>query len=261
MRTRILFIATVCFPLQVFAQQINGMVLDQTTKKPIMNAKIAASSSLTFTAANGSFNLKMRPLLPDTITVSHSGYETRFIAITRNTELDTLVVLLNAKSILLQDVTITGRRNPQEDSLKHRQDFDAAFSYEKPAFNDHFITKSPTPNPRYTPFQNATSSVVSLDILAAIGWFSRNKTPIAKLQKRALAEEEFTYVDRIFSKEKIRSVTTLEGDSLQDFINRYRPDREGMKAMNDYQLLLYIKKCYEDFKNTDQQDKLPSPIQ
>lgn len=40
------------------------------------------------------------------------------------------------------------------------------------------------------------------------------------------------------------------GDSLQNFMNAYRPSIEEVKQMTDYQLLLYIKKSYDEFIKT-----------
>lgn len=258
MLRRILLMTTmigVSFPL--FAQKINGVVIDGITKKPIINARVISSSSLTFTSATGHFSLMDVSSL-DTLSVNHMGYHPYSVRLSEVTTFDTMEIALKPKPITLQAVTVRGLRNHKLDSLKYRADLNAVFSYKKPTLKDGFIRESPTPNGHYKPFQNATSSVVRLDVLSAIALFSRNKTSISKLQKRVLAEEAFHYVDHIFSKAKIQSITPLRDDSLQIFINEYRPSVEDIKRMDEYQLLSYIKKSYADFIKLGQQKEFPS---
>ncbi len=78
------------------------------------------------------------------------------------------------------------------------------------------------------------------------------------MQKQLLNDEEYNYVDHVFSKEKVQSLTSLKGDSLQNFMNEYRPSIKELKQMTDYQLILYIKKSYDTFNKTYKHEILPS---
>ena len=42
----------------------------------------------------------------------------------------------------------------------------------------------------------------------------------------------------------------MQGDSLQDFMNTYRPTITQLKQMTDYDVLMYIKTSYADFVKT-----------
>ena len=42
-------------------------------------------------------------------------------------------------------------------------------------------------------------------------------------------------------------ITHLKGDSLQTFMDKYRPSVADAKTMTDYEVMLYIKKCYGEF--------------
>jgi hypothetical protein len=65
-------------------------------------------------------------------------------------------------------------------------------------------------------------------------------------------DEANNYVDQRFSKQNITAVTGMKGDSLVNFIMMYRPTIDQTKKMNDYQMVLYIKKSYAEFlKNYD----------
>lgn len=152
-------------------------------------------------------------------------------------------------SIILKPVNIRGRRDYKLDSISRRREYARVFAYEDPSFKDLFITKTPTKNYQYQPFQSSTSSIVGVDVLSAISFLTKKKNPISKLQKKLLQEENEKYVAQAFSEERVRSLTSLQGDSLQTFIDRYRPSAGLITQMNDYELLLYIKKSYKEFIN------------
>src|SRR5690606_35689579 len=110
-----------------------------------------------------------------------------------------------------------------------------------------FIGKSSVVNRNYQAFQPSTSSLVSVNLLSVISLIGKNKDPKSKLKKKLLKLENENYIDHIFSKEKVRSITSLQGDSLQIFIEKYRPSTGMVSQMTDYELLLYIKRSYKDF--------------
>jgi hypothetical protein len=113
---------------------------------------------------------------------------------------------------------------------------------------------------QYSPFQNSTSSLIGVNLLSVIGLLSKKNAPVSKMQKQLIKDEEYNYVDHIFSKEKVQSLTSLKGDSLQNFINEYRPSIKEVKQMTDYQVIIYIKKSYETFIKTYKDEILPPLI-
>ncbi|MGO3109483.1 MAG: carboxypeptidase-like regulatory domain-containing protein [Sphingobacterium sp.] len=242
---------------QVFAQQLTGLVVDQTTNSPIINAKVMTSSHGTFTSATGGFSLDNVPF-GDTITVSHMGYQTYYVERRNSTKSDTMLIILESTPIALQEVIITGTRNYTQDSLNRRKEYAAVFADKSPRFKDIFISKSANTSSRYSPFQNSTASLVSVNLLSVIGLLTKNKRPVSRLQKRLLKEEEYNYVDRVFSKGKVQSLTPLRGDSLQSFINEYRPSIEELEHMTDYDLILHIKESYKEFTKTYKHENFPS---
>ena len=68
-------------------------------------------------------------------------------------------------------------------------------------------------------------------------------------------DEENTYVDRTFSKQRITELTNLKGDSLLNFMDDYRPTISQAKKMTDYDMVIYIKKSYADFINNYKHEK------
>ncbi|MEN5195510.1 carboxypeptidase-like regulatory domain-containing protein [Sphingobacterium faecium] len=234
---------------QLFAQQVNGLVLDEKTKKPIVNARVATSSYGTFTTATGSFNLNNVPF-GETITVNIMGYESYHFKYKNTAKSDTVVILLKISPIALNEVTIKAGRNYIQDSLNRREEYASIFAYKAPTVKDIFIPKSFNTTTHYSPFQNSTSSLVSVNLLSVVSLLTKNKTATSKMKIKLLKEEEYQYVDQVFSRKKVQSITTLKGDSLQNFMNAYRPSIDEVKQMTDYQLLLYIKKSYDEFIKT-----------
>ena len=249
----------VFFSNQVFSQQLTGLVIDEATKKPIKDAKVATSLYDTYTTSNGSFVVN-NVHSGDTVTVSRLGYETYYIKHSNRSKTDTLLVLLKSSSIVLEEVRINGIRNYTLDSLKRRKEYAPFFAYKPPKFKDIFITKSPNVSTQYSPFQNSTSSLVSVNLLSIIGLLSKNNAPVSKMHKQLIKDEEYNYVDHRFSKEKVQSLISLKGDSLLNFMNEYRPSIKEVKQMTDYQLILYIKKSYETFNETYKHEIFPPLI-
>ena len=149
------------------------------------------------------------------------------------------------KFIQLDEVQIRMRRNYKKDSLALRTEYAKVFNYKAPGLKDLLISKNRVAKSFYP--VNSTSSIAGLNVLALLPLLWQNKVPASKLKKRLLKEEEYHFVDQSFSKEKILSLTPLKGDSLIRFTEYYRPASAAARKMNDYEMMLYIKKSYQDF--------------
>ena len=234
---------------QLFAQRLTGIVKDKFTNLPIQNVSVKTEQSVSFTSISGRFSLP-KPPIGDTIKFSCIGYEPNFL-VTYKINNDTIVVYLEQYSILLKSASVTAKNGYKMDSLSRRKEFASVFAYKAPAFKDIFISKSAysnTPN-NYITAPNSTASIVSINILSVIGLLSKNNAPVSKLQKTLLKQEEDSYIDHQFSKRKVTTITSLKNDSLTEFMNRYRPSATALKKMTDYDMILYIKKNYQEFIN------------
>lgn len=252
-----ILIFLIFFSNKVFGQQLTGLVIEEATKKPIKDARVATSSNETHTTSAGRFVLNNFHS-GDTVRVSHPGYEAYHIKRSNHSNADTLLILLRVSPIALKEVRIHGIRNYTLDSLNRRKEYASFFTYKAPKFKDIFITKSSNIFPQYSPFQKSTSSLVSVNLLSVIGLLSKNNSPVSKMQKQLLKEEEYSYVDHVFSREKVQSLTSLTGDTLLSFMDEYRPSVKAVKQMTDYQLMLYIKKSYDTFNKTHKHENIPS---
>ena len=230
----------------VFAQQLNGVVLDKLSNKPVEYATIHTGQYVTSTSIEGKYSL-YNIHFSDTLRVTCVGY-VPYTYTVYNIHSDTIYV--EPILIQLQDVNVR-TRNYKSDSLSLRKEFAGTFNYQKPALKDFLKNNLP----RYTTDDhgsayNDNSSIGGLNLLAIASLFGRNNTSEAKLQKQLQDDEEANYVDHKFSKSKVEVITHMQGDSLQDFMNTYRPTITRLKQMTDYELLIYIKDSYTEFIKT-----------
>ncbi|RZK20647.1 MAG: hypothetical protein EOO86_03730 [Pedobacter sp.] len=244
---RYLFIITLIITSnQLFAQQqINGQLLDHISKLPIENAVITYGNKVNITSSTGKFSFSKNASV-QLIKIKKLGYEDYELNLNQNFK--DLVIMLKSTVYNLNDVTIYAKRDYLKDSLQIREDFAKVFAYKVPTIKDVLVEKGL----RYPTFgsnlvSNSTSSIVSLDVLKTVGLLGKNKSSISKLKKVQLQDEEANYINHRFSPEKISSITKLEDDSLKSFIDKYRPSSIEIRQMNDYEILIYVKKSFTEF--------------
>lgn len=231
----------------LLAQKLNGLVLDKETKKPVPYANVTIGLSKVVTLADGKFTLNnVQP--GDKLEVSRMGYETYTLTVTIHSA-DPTIIWLYQNSISLRQLNIRANRNYSIDSIRLRKEFASVFAYKKTSFKDIFVSHvdsniRPNFNGRYV---NSTSSLITLSLLPLIKLLSPKKDPTLQLQKRLSKSEEYNYVDEVFSKQKIVSLTKLDGDSLQTFMDKYRPTIVEAKKMSSYEVMTYIKKSFQEF--------------
>ncbi|MDB4927244.1 hypothetical protein [Mucilaginibacter sp.] len=227
------------FTGRLSAQQLNGTVLDLITKLPVTNATLVSKMGAGFTSSTGSFRLNYAPA-GDTITITHIGYKTYKFGVGNG--LIPTTIYLQSANILLNEVSIRGMRNYKKDSVDNRREFARIFNYKAPGIKSIFVKRSPYVN---TGRPNNTSELVSLNVLKLVSLFSRNKKNT--LQKAMLRDEQDGFVFSMFSKERIQALTSLKGDSLQNFMIKYSPSPYEIRKMTMYDMMIYIKKSYADF--------------
>jgi len=230
---------------KISAQQINGQVLDYSTKLPIDNVVITYGTQTIITTSTGKFSFKKNASI-EIIGLKKQGYQDYDLNL--NSNFKDFTVYLRPSSINLDDVLVFSKRDYLADSLNMRKEFANVFAYKAPTIKDVVVKKGlryPTIGSNLV--SNSTSSIVSFDVLKTIGLLTKNKSSISKLKKEQLKAEETKYIDHRFNAENIASITNLEGDSLQSFIQKYRPSAIEIRKMNDYQILMYVKKSYIEF--------------
>jgi hypothetical protein len=124
-------------------------------------------------------------------------------------------------------------KNYRQDSIQNRLDYAKIFNYEKPGLK----TVSPS-------FGGAAG--FDLDEIINMFRFKRNKS-IASFQKRLIQEEEEVFVTHRFSKQLVRRLAPLDGESLDSFMRVFRPPYLFTRYAGDYDFQLYIKQAYNRY--------------
>ena len=69
------------------------------------------------------------------------------------------------------------------------------------------------------------------------------------LKKRLMNEEEQHYIDYRYSREYISRLTHLKGDSLQKFMEHYRPSYDYARKAANVDILIFINDSFKKFKS------------
>ncbi len=188
-------------------------------------------------------------LISNSLFAQINNHQIYHKVINHNLASDTVPIRQKQQSILLKEVTVRAIPDFRLDSIKTRKEYSSVFNYKSPGFKDIFIPISFNKNTPVFPniATNNTSTLISLNLLQVVGLITQSKAPVSKLQKKLLKDEENNYVDEMFSKQKVTAETGLKGDSLQNFMDRYRPSIIEIKRMTSYELMVYIKKSYAEF--------------
>jgi hypothetical protein len=247
-----LLITLLLFAKPLFAQRITGVVIDNATNLPITNATVSTPRTHTFTSPTGSFNLAGLKAA-DTLTVTNMGYRTYRYVPGYRPATDTLRIYLDRLSIMLKDVQVIKMRDLKADSTRNRKQFASVYNHRSKTVMGAFAYRDFT---SFVPYNNidapkTTTAIGSVNLLSVINLLTnKNERKTNKLRKTMLKDEEIGYVDRVFSRQKVAAITALKGDSLQTFIIKYRPSLANAQKMSSYELMMYIKKSYSEFKQS-----------
>ena len=131
----------ILLPFRLFAQQLNGIVIDKNTNIPVIYANVSTASLQAVTSYSGQFMLTAIHR-GDTIRVTCIGYRP-YKRVYNKAKSDTIIIYLQQSSILLRDVNVKARHDFKLDSINMRRQFSAIFNYKAPTFKDLFITTDP----------------------------------------------------------------------------------------------------------------------
>lgn len=222
-----------CFCLNGYAQTITGFVVDKVSKQAIGNALVTFGNAKTYTNPLGMFEIPAGNTT-DSLRVTYFAYKPVTVAFK-----STAVLRLEMEpvSINLDAVTIHGTRNFKQDSINNRLDYAKQFNYREPKLTDAFSTDIKQPG-----------ELLSINLLAVIDVLTKKSTPQYKFNKTLLNDEHEAYVDHKFNRGNVGQLTGLKGDTLSTFLVQYRPTYQLAQKYTDYDMEVYISKCFEEFK-------------
>lgn len=219
-----------------YAQQLKGTVINAEDKLPVVNALVAIGSNHTYTDGYGHFTIDNRG--SDSITVSHITCKTYRHIISRT--IVTIHIALEPAPINLEEVRVHAHREEEfkKDSITNRQFYSKQFNYTGPKVMDAFTGNA---------YNRQPGELISINPLLLVQALTKKGTPQYKFRQLLLRDEQQQYVDRKFNRGAVSRITGLKGDTLANFLTKYRPTYKFIKKATDYDVEVYIKDCYKKF--------------
>ena len=204
----------------------NGEILSSVSIYNLMQRKHSLSDE--------AGNYRIVALPGDVIIFSFVGYHADTVAVTAKTLSAEFPVLLDLRPASLQTVTVSSQSNYQLDSLERRQIYGWIYEQE--------------PQPVVERHRQGDGIGVELNVIPHGSSEVRQRL---KLKKRIIREEQQLYVSFRFSADYISHLTHLEGDSLHQFMVRYRPTYDFCRKTPNVDFLVYINDSFKKFKNKE----------
>jgi len=227
----VLFISAI----RSYGQKITGVITDISTGRPIHGASVSLGASRAYTNPYGSFEIA-NANGNDSLKISHIGYKTCMMPLSK--DITTLRIELEPTVISLKEVTIYGDKDFKQDSISNRLAFQKQFNYTSPKLMDAF---NGNPN-------KMTGELISVNPFTLIAVLTKKSAPEYKFKKMLITDEHEDYVTRKFNKGIVSRITGLKGDTLSEFLTRYRPGYQFALKAADYDMEVYIRASFEKFR-------------
>lgn len=227
-------IGALCFYLFFCLQHVNaqvkvsGMVADGETRAGLPGVTIINKStrSGTITSESGRFSIDAMP--GDSLEFSMLSYHKKELAVPTTSMF--INVYLNRRVFGLQEVNVRAR-DYRSDSAATRDEYRKYFNYKKPGAMD--VLKTLPANP-----------ITALTYLVP----SKARKRKEHFKEQLVYWENEKFIDYRYNPEVVERLTKLYGDELDTFMLRYRPGYQFVKDATEYDLLLYIKQSFEQYK-------------
>jgi hypothetical protein len=191
---------------------ISGTVYDVTKTTPVKDVVVKSSGGMmTTTDSTGHYNIVATD--KDSLTFIYLNKPTARFAVKLIDNIGSFDISLHIqvaeKFRTLKEVRVFSKSFKQ-DSIANREEYAKIFNYQKPGIGITSSDYSGTPG-------------LDLDEFINIFRFKRNKR-LKYMQNRLLDQEQENYINYRFNKTLVKRITHLDGENLDSFMVRYRPD-------------------------------------
>lgn len=218
-----------------FAQQfLTGKVSKRDNLEMLSSVSVYNQTLRKHSLSDEAGNYRIMAQPGDIVIFSSVGYHADTIAVSAKMLGAEFPILLDLRPVSLQAVTVGSLSNYQLDSLERRQVY--SWIYEQ------------QPQPVVERQRQGDGVGVELNVIPHGSSEVRQRL---KLKKRILREEEQHYVSYRFSADYISRLTHLEGDSLKQFMVRYRPTYDFCRSAANIDILVYINDSFKKFANKE----------
>jgi hypothetical protein len=217
------------------AQQfLTGKIYKKNSTEVLVSVSIHNISAQRYDLSeeNGSYRIQVVP--GDHVSFSSVGYMSDTVTITAAMLTAEYPVYLDIRAQTLKAVRVGEFSNYQLDSMDRRKEYSWVY--------DHGNT------PRMEHERKGDGVGVTLNIFRNA---SAKEKQREKLQKRLAKEEEEYYIDSRYNKDYVTKITHLKGDSLQQFMQKYRPSYDYCRRAANVDILVYINDSYKQYIKGD----------
>ena len=216
-------------------QFLTGKVYKKNSTEFLISVSIHNITEQRYDLSEEDGSYKIQAMPGDHISFSSVGYRADTITVTASLLTAACPIYLDIRPQELQAVRVGEFSNYQLDSMDRRKEYAWVYDHE----NTPHVARDR---------QGADGVGVTMNIF-------RNTSSAAKqrihLTKRLEKEEEDYYVDSRYNKDYVAKITHLKGDSLKQFMQRYRPSYDYCRKAATVDILVYISDSYKQFMKTE----------
>lgn len=219
-----LFLLFTALAIPALAQVIKGEVADRETGKPVDGVTITNIHTTlgVITGETGAFIIAAST--DQLLEFRKQGYQVARVRIPKGMVPPYFKILMQPGYKTEQEVLANGNR----------------YSYRDDSLRFYQLYKHELDFPRLSAFGSIQHPFSAL---------SKRNREIWKFQETFTETEREKYVDRTFNAQLVARVTGLQGDSLNYYMIRYRPQYEELREMNDYTFFSYIKRTAHTYRS------------
>lgn len=229
-------IFSLVLPFHAWSQQfLTGKIYKKSSTEVLLSVSIhnITEQRYDLSEEDGSYKIQAAP--GDHIAFSSVGYKADTLTVTASLLTADCPIYLDIRAQELQAVRVGQYSNYQLDSMDRRKEYAWVYEHDN---TPHFARDR----------QGADGVGITMNIF-------RNSSSAAKqrihLEKRLAKEEEDYYVDYRYNKDYVSRITHLKGDSLRQFMQRYRPSYDYCRKAANVDILVYISDSYKQFMKAE----------
>ncbi|HMH23908.1 MAG TPA: hypothetical protein VK563_19115 [Puia sp.] len=167
----------------------------------------------------------------DQLTFSSVGFLTDTVIVTETMLSGDCPISLETRVVALPSFQVGSLSNYQLDSMARREEYKWIYEHG----NVQRVEKE----------RHGDGVGMNIDLFRNA---SKGDKDREKLKKRLLKEEEQHYIDYRYNREYISRLTHLKGDSLQKFMEYYRPTYDYTRKAATVDILIFINDSFKKFK-------------
>jgi hypothetical protein len=218
---------------------LTGKVRKKESTEIIVSVSIQNHTQRKYDLSDEGGNYRIPAREGDLLTFSSVGFITDTLVVTPVMLAGDCPVFLVTRIVALPSFQVGSLSNYQLDSMARREEYKWIYDHA----NAQRVEKE----------RKGDGVGLSLDLFRNA---SREDRDREKLKKRILKEEEQHYIDYRYSREYISRLTHLKGDSLQKFMEEYRPSYDFARKAATVDILIFINDSYKQFRTLP---PLPNP--